>query len=40
MCRDLSENKIEEVPECVGDMPSITRLDLHTNEIKRVGFRA
>lgn len=34
--RDMSENKVEEVAGEVGDLPSLTRLDLHTNELERV----
>ena len=36
-CRDLSENKIAELPpEAVTGLLSLTRIDLHTNEIERL----
>ena len=35
--RDLSENKIDEVPqESIEGLHSLTRIDLHTNELERV----
>ena len=35
--RDLSENKISEVPpEAVKGLNSLTRVDLHTNDLERV----
>ena len=35
--RDLSENKIVEVsPDVLRGITSITRIDLHTNELERV----
>ncbi len=30
-CRDVSENKIQTIPAFIGQLSSLTRLDLHTN---------
>ena len=32
-CRDVSENKLVEVCEEIGQLASLTRLDLHTNSL-------